>query len=163
MPWLCLWLLIAMCCCMEQLANTEAVFSSIVGSDCRTQHITVRLWRHSLFTPWYTLHLLWGNICVGATIPSSLNPTAIVNCERPCDVLIVKVTGISAEYAKPPVNPIKWSELPEVWIKLAICFQDLSTQRSKVPHLHAGPYHWQETIAENYSISIKQSSGSENN
>lgn len=90
------------------------------------------------------LHLLWGYLCAAATIPSSLNPTAIVNSERLCEALIVKVTRISAKYAKPPVNPIKWSELPEVWRKLAICFQDLSTQRSKVLNLHADPHLGQE-------------------
>lgn len=62
----------------------------------------------------YTVHLLWESFYAGATIPSSLNPLAIVNSERPCDALIVEVTGMSAEYAKPPVNPIKWSELPVV-------------------------------------------------
>lgn len=56
------------------------------------------------FTQWCasTLHFLWGNYCEETTIPSSLNPSAIVNSERPCDALIVEVTGISTEYAKPP-------------------------------------------------------------
>lgn len=88
----------------------------------------------------YTLHPLWEYF----TIPSRLNPPpptsprAIVNSERPCDALIVEVTGMSAEYAKPPVNPIKWSELPVVWRELAICFQDLSRRRSKVLLARAG-------------------------
>lgn len=89
----------------------------------------------------YTLHPLWEYF----TIPSRLNtptpptsPRAIVNSERPCDALIVEVTGMSAEYAKPPVNPIKWSELPVVWRELAICFQDLSRRRSKVLLARAG-------------------------
>jgi len=60
--------------------------------------------------------------------------------ERPCDALIVEVTGVSAEYAKPPVNPIKWRELPVVWGESAICFQDLSTRRSKVTPLLVGPH-----------------------
>lgn len=84
------------------------------------------------------LHFPWGNYCGEATIISPLNPPGIVNSERPCDALIVEVTGISVEYAKPPVNPIKPSELPVVCRELAICFQDLSTERSRVPPLHAG-------------------------
>ena len=67
------------------------------------------------------------------------SPT-IVNSERPCDAFIVEVTGMSAEYAKPPVNPIKWSELAAAWRELAICFQDLSRRGSKVLLLHGGPH-----------------------
>lgn len=79
--------------------------------------------------------------------PFTESPHAVVNSERPCNALIVEV--VNAEYANPPVNPIKWSELPVVWRESAICFQDLSRQRSKVLVLHVGPNLWQKTATEN--------------
>lgn len=38
----------------------------------------------------------------------------------------------SAGYVKPPVNPIKWSELPMVWREQAIRLQDLSSWGSEI-------------------------------
>lgn len=95
----------------------------------------------NLFTP--ILYIPCGSISQ-SLLDWTPPPRAIVNSERPCDALIVEVTGMSAEYAKPPVNPIKWSELPVVWRELAICFQDLSRRRSKVLLARAGRHLWQE-------------------
>lgn len=88
-----------------------------------------------LFTWLLCSSVLWE---VPAQGPHPSPPGAsIVDCERPRDALIVEVTGMRAEYAKPPVNPIKWSELPVVWGELAICFQDLSRRRSALlPSAH---------------------------
>lgn len=53
----------------------------------------------------------------GQNLPSAELVMAFVNYEKQCDALIVGMAGMSAGYAKPPVNPIKWSELPVVWRK----------------------------------------------
>lgn len=51
----------------------------------------------------------------GQSLPSVELTMAFVNCEKQRDALIVGMAGMSAGYAKPPVNPIKSSELPVVW------------------------------------------------
>lgn len=87
----------------------------------------------TIYLPHYIPYISCGRISVQG--PQSLLhriPLLLLTLKGPCDALIVEVTGMGAEFAKPPVNPIKWSELPVVWRELAICFQDLSTQRSKV-------------------------------
>lgn len=59
---------------------------------------------HSLFSPEHTVpYISCGGIYVQRP-QSRLHwiPPAIVNSDRPCDALIVEVTGISTEYAKPP-------------------------------------------------------------
>lgn len=70
--------------------------------------------------------LPWGHFYSGTTFLSSPNPPTVVVSERPCGALIVEATEMRAGYAKPPVNPIKWSELPLVWRESPICFQDMS-------------------------------------
>lgn len=51
----------------------------------------------------------------GQSLPSAELAMSFVNCEKQRSALIVGMAGMSASYAKPPVNPIKCRELPVVW------------------------------------------------
>lgn len=68
----------------------------------------------------------------GQTLPSAELAMAFVNCEKQRGALIVGMAGMSAGYAKPPVNPIKCRELAVVWREQAILLQDLSIQETEV-------------------------------
>ncbi len=90
-----------------------------------------------------------GNFSAGATVPSSLNLPAVVNSERPCDALIVEVTGTSAEMQSPwyiPSCGVNYLQSRENWPSAWKICQDSG---QKVVSLHVSPHICQKTVTEN--------------